>query len=464
MKKLIYSLGIALIAGLAANAAVPQLQKMTTMPKDFTQGISFKKLDDSKAQASSRKESKRKADPVDEFLGYWKWEGHNWLNSVVFPNEGVMSIEKIEGTNNVRIFGFEQFSTVTGRGLTGSIDAEGRLIINRQEVITAADGDYFTSYGSCFFQPYTVSNVPDKPGYVSATKTDKPFWLVLATDAEGTIWLTSRLQQPDEVTDEEWPNYWMNGATIPASEEGYYWLCGGINSQALEFFEFFASEWQSVGTAMYEDAWLNPIMNEHVPAYEVELFQNKLDNNRYLIFDPYGPDSPFGVINDTDDEGYLVFDMTNPNCVLFEPYVFAYQLDMGNEEGGSSLQDFYNYNAEGYYVIIQGSDIEEVEANMLDRGTEPSYYDKGTVYIYNGLFDMLPDGVPGQGYSWTTGEMSGYIQFPSGFDPNGVETIVGEENATPVYYNLQGVRVNNPEKGQLLIVSKGNKTTKQIIR
>jgi len=38
-----------------------------------------------------------------------------------------------------------------------------------------------------------------------------------------------------------------------------------------------------------------------------------------------------------------------------------------------------------------------------------------------------------------------------------------EENAPEVYYNLQGIRLANPEKGQLVIVRKGNKTFKAIL-
>ena len=38
-----------------------------------------------------------------------------------------------------------------------------------------------------------------------------------------------------------------------------------------------------------------------------------------------------------------------------------------------------------------------------------------------------------------------------------------ENNETPIYYNLQGVRVSNPAKG-LYIIRQGNKTVKSIIR
>ena len=46
----------------------------------------------------------------------------------------------------------------------------------------------------------------------------------------------------------------------------------------------------------------------------------------------------------------------------------------------------------------------------------------------------------------------------------GVESISIEDSTAPVeYFNLQGVRVENPENG-LYIVRQGNKVSKQLIR
>lgn len=48
-------------------------------------------------------------------------------------------------------------------------------------------------------------------------------------------------------------------------------------------------------------------------------------------------------------------------------------------------------------------------------------------------------------------------------EQNSVEFITGDVESAPVYYNLQGVRVENPSTG-IYIVRRGNKTTKEIIR
>lgn len=58
-----------------------------------------------------------------------------------------------------------------------------------------------------------------------------------------------------------------------------------------------------------------------------------------------------------------------------------------------------------------------------------------------------------------------YDETYEGYTPNsGVEAVeVADENAPVEYFNLQGVRVANPENG-LFIVKQGNKVSKQVIR
>ena len=45
----------------------------------------------------------------------------------------------------------------------------------------------------------------------------------------------------------------------------------------------------------------------------------------------------------------------------------------------------------------------------------------------------------------------------------GIETIATDSDASPVYYNLQGAEVTNPEHG-VYIVRRGSKVTKEVIR
>lgn len=46
----------------------------------------------------------------------------------------------------------------------------------------------------------------------------------------------------------------------------------------------------------------------------------------------------------------------------------------------------------------------------------------------------------------------------------GIDDIAVDQNAPIEYFNLQGVRIANPEKGQLVITRQGSKTSKTIVR
>lgn len=65
------------------------------------------------------------------------------------------------------------------------------------------------------------------------------------------------------------------------------------------------------------------------------------------------------------------------------------------------------------------------------------------------------------GYAEAGGTKSiGLIYFQ--LKNSGVENVIDDLNTEAVYYNLQGVRVNNPQPGQLLIEKKGNTSRKVI--
>ena len=48
--------------------------------------------------------------------------------------------------------------------------------------------------------------------------------------------------------------------------------------------------------------------------------------------------------------------------------------------------------------------------------------------------------------------------------PTAVETIKTKHSTKIEYYNLQGMRLNSPERGQLVIVRQGNKSYKEFIK
>lgn len=96
-------------------------------------------------------------------------------------------------------------------------------------------------------------------------------------------------------------------------------------------------------------------------------------------------------------------------------------------------------------------------------------------YNFGSVRDMVPD----TSYTLTRGSSSGDCSIAQDFTGNitfnlttyefrlesstGIEGIETAEDAPAVYYNMQGVRVDNPENG-MYIVRRGGKTFKTVIR
>ena len=57
-----------------------------------------------------------------------------------------------------------------------------------------------------------------------------------------------------------------------------------------------------------------------------------------------------------------------------------------------------------------------------------------------------------------------YMVYEEGYEDDGVADIISDNNAAVEYFNLQGVRVANPEAGQLVIKRQGNEVTKMLVK
>lgn len=484
MKKLFYALSLVLAGGLVANAATPiknaSIQKIPVNIQAQKEAALSKKAVRIDGNQTSRKNVKKNLPATaDAYYGNWQWVADNNLSAVILPNEGVMSIEPLAGTDSIVIKGFDYIAdaySVHG-GLVGYFK-NGRIYIPDQP--SSYDSDPFQGDEPTIFQNWTLRNPTpaekeeyekehgpgsaDGIGYLTQDTRGNDFFLALRTSQDGYEYLSSvYYEDPDaEVTDDILAQSWASASEMPVSQAGYWWFCSHIQALYLEPFEFNPAEWVSVGTAQFKDAWLNPIFEDDIPAYNVPAYRSVLNENRFLLLDPYGPGTPFESINDSGDEGYLVFDMTDPDCVLFEPFVFSIGSDLFGE---GQIQDFYFYNAEGYYYFVQGTDIDQIITVLDQRGEDISYFSAAKRYvgIYNGMFDMVPEYTLATGLSWTDADMSGYIQLPENFDS--VKGIIGEDTNAPVqYFNLQGVRVLNPAQGQIVIKRQGNNVQKMIVR
>ncbi|MCM1348473.1 MAG: hypothetical protein NC338_03595 [Firmicutes bacterium] len=104
---------------------------------------------------------------------------------------------------------------------------------------------------------------------------------------------------------------------------------------------------------------------------------------------------------------------------------------------------------------------------LAQRGDYNITFDKAAGRITfpgNCCFFMWPkSSIPNNLYT-AQAAFAGYLQFTD--DNAGISdvTVGGDANAPVEYFNLQGVRVNNPENGQIVIRRQGNKVSKVYVK
>lgn len=179
----------------------------------------------------------------------------------------------------------------------------------------------------------------------------------------------------------------------------------------------------------------------------------------------------FNLKEYTMDNNYYFDDLKWETMKLDEGWFVAG--DFNDWNYGKAIEMEWN-DEDGEYQAVVGTD--ENPASQICISTKRG---NDTAFKAN-CIKTSADLTDGEYVDFTTGFQK--INLPEGgvwkicIDPEynqiGVESTevsalidgMADDNATPVYYNLQGMRVNNPVNGNVYIVKRGNKVAKQIIR
>lgn len=274
--------------------------------------------------------------------------------------------------------------------------------------------------------------------------------------------------------------------TITASEaefdDGYFvfpdydiWAIGDYNNEDLGFYllgygnimqiidDTPEEGWETAGTAQFVDGWIisgmqtqgGQIANPADYPWQVSVQRSVAEQGVYRIVSPYAAaDCPFSG----GSTGYIEFSIEDPEFVVVFPGVYSgYTL-----QSGEKLQAF---NPEGFYAAQGYTKDEIIEGLEL---TDVSNFDAATntVHFYNCVFSY-PGAEEGAFYTWQTSQgvslaynMVGSLKL--NFEVSGLTAIDAGENGEAEYYSLQGIRVSNPENGQLVIRRAGGKS--QVVR
>lgn len=482
MKKLIYTLGLALACGFAANAdnASKSMQAMTPFGIDAEAIVSYDMSAVTFERVSPKLDKAARKPAATDFVGQYKWEGRNMLKGVAFPNAGIMKIyqDETDATGKKMLVD----GLIQGYTLQANFDeTTGFLVLPCQYVYTNTRYDQ-----EVWLWNYTVMNStdPTQEGYqIIPTDESHPFYFSMSSNGDlraGNV--DSQKWNDYNYPDDELSRDCCIGVMLmpydPSPDSGFFWMCFGIKASSLSLFEYNPDEWVQIDNAIFKDAWL-PIYFEQTPEYEVPLYYKKSAPNTFMLLNPYGPETPYGMelqepdgtiarINiDPDREGYIMFTIHNPDLVEVFPLVYAITIDLReSEDAPVSPTPLTMFNNEGYSIQYENTDPNELLVYYIQNNLQVSRFDESNrvVYLYNPYISMTSNLAQAFYFGGEVNTNSGEIVLPQNYLDE-VETIIGEENnAAPVYYNLQGVRLAQPEKGQLVIVRKGNTTTKQIAR
>ena len=158
---------------------------------------------------------------------------------------------------------------------------------------------------------------------------------------------------------------------------------------------------------------------------------------------------------------------------VFVASVSALDLNNFDMKSQSVMDGDYFYKTNGAAITANGTIYMPTLAYWsfgVDGQVYNEFAGEGVTYTYsNGQFTKTDFKAVSISVAVSSIAMSNISETGATFrlynDPDaaGVDDIVVDENAPAEYFNLQGVRVANPENG-LYIVRQGNKVTKQIIR
>jgi hypothetical protein len=222
-----------------------------------------------------------------------------------------------------------------------------------------------------------------------------------------------------------------------------------------------ADQWTSIGNGQYTDVIgaVAGLVSE-AQTYDVEVQQNIGTPTIYRLVNAYQSENApanytkYNEADHSDHNHYIVLDVTDPEAVDIE--LTALGVNWGGGE--------FEFCGKAYFYMNMSS-----SAITADAAKEAGYFgtytaDTRTINFGPGNLFYHVDGTGSYWYAPSTTtytETNFKVVLP---DPAGVEAIAIDNSNAPVeYFNLQGVRVENPSAG-LFIRRQGNVVTKTVVK
>lgn len=247
-----------------------------------------------------------------------------------------------------------------------------------------------------------------------------------------------------------------SGEGAPLGYVAGYVLYGGNNLRPVEW------EYYSTGSYRENIAYNFYFGTENTTFVDVEVYKHPKFDHVYKVMDAfkhtYTSGRQKGMPGIPDGESpAMILDGTNPKNVLIELQPIGIITTL--YYGGYYDTEFYYYNYGWWWDYYANNDISTgYDTSSCATLTTDA---EGTVKIHiPALSCAMVDVVMNDASFGSECDSELYIMNPAGIEKVTVDNI----NAPVEYYNLQGVRVDNPESGQLLIRKQGTNVCKVLAK
>lgn len=236
---------------------------------------------------------------------------------------------------------------------------------------------------------------------------------------------------------------------------GYYFLGYAVEMSLVSDQPNPDEGWSPFGTATFTDGWVSPGYDQlgDDAVWKVNVQRNDDDKNLFRLDNPYAMEGNALAEMADITGGYIVLSIADPDFVKVVDNVYSGVQMMGEK--------ICMTNFEGY-MLGQGYSKEYIVESNPSINTWSTYKDK-VVDIPHARFTIGDGGL----YGWP--ELINLMKSKIVFDrdpegDSGVESLEYDADAPVEYFTLQGVRVQNPERGTLVIKRQGSKVCKTVVR
>lgn len=277
-----------------------------------------------------------------------------------------------------------------------------------------------------------------------------------------------------------WIDYANPEGTLDEYDEGeWYDIHSAARSGDLEKEK--PENWTALGEATLIDGWITPrFFVDHTRRenwLHPQLLQYNKKKNIYRLVDPFNHGLP-GTKNDCEKTGYIEFDVTDPNHVVFN------RIDAGWTCREIGVNKFYAYNVIGYYMqdLRESGENWETAQQFLMAYNNPDLpyttFKNNTVDLGAMLYagELVYDANFGNeiytagGNVWIGFNMRSKIYFPDveikepQIDFDGNPSVIYDGTSRSALISLEYKAENKPDDAYVFVMVTDNKTGRNIAR